>query len=132
MARDGLLVVSARNFNVDQRYASMTLGAELGQYVMLRVTDTGRGTPRPVIDNIFSPLLESKTVGPGTSLGMIKSHGGFVSVYSQLGKGTTFQIFLPAKAVSEPVRKQKKTSGANGRVRAGKGNHPQDLELSGQ
>jgi two-component system, cell cycle sensor histidine kinase and response regulator CckA len=107
MPQGGLLVVSARNFNVDQGYASMTLGAELGQYVMLRVSDTGRGTPRPVIDNIFNPFLESKTVGPGTSLGMIKSHGGFISVYSQLGKGTTFQIFLPAKVVEDGTRKRK-------------------------
>jgi two-component system cell cycle sensor histidine kinase/response regulator CckA len=131
MPQGGLLVVSAKNFDVDQRYASMTLGAEQGQYVMLRVSDTGRGTPRSIIDNIFTPFLERKEVGPGTSLGLIKSHGGFMSVYSQFGKGTTFQIFLPAKvATGEPIQKQEKTSGAKGRVRAAKGNHPQDLELS--
>lgn len=107
MPKGGLLVVSARNFNVDQRYASMTLGAALGQYVMLRVSDTGRGTPRSVIDNIFTPFLERKEIGPGTSLGLIKSHGGFMSVYSRFGKGTTFQIFLPAKAVEGGTQKRK-------------------------
>ncbi len=112
MPQGGLVVVSARNFDVDQRYASMTLGAELGQYVMLRVSDTGRGTPRSVIDNIFTPFLERKVIGPGTSLGLIKSHGGFMSVYSRFGKGTTFQIFLPAKVVEEPSPKRKRTGQA--------------------
>lgn len=101
MPQGGSLLAWARNFNVDQHYASMTLGAKLGKYVMLRLSDTGGGTPRSVIDNIFSPFLESKEIGPGTSLGTIKSHGGFMSVYSQLGKGTTFQIFLPAKVSGE-------------------------------
>jgi CheY-like chemotaxis protein len=109
MPQGGLLVVSARNFDVDQHYASMTLGAKLGQYVMLRVSDTGRGTPRPVIDNIFNPFLESKTIGPGTNLGLIKSHGGFMSVYSEFGKGTTFQIFLPAKVIEKRPQKRKRT-----------------------
>lgn len=108
MPQGGLLVVSARNFNVDQHYASMTLGAKLGEYVMLRVSDTGRGTPRPVIDVIFNPFLESKTIGPGTNLGLIKSHGGFMSVYSEFGKGTTFQIFLPAKVTESATQKRKR------------------------
>ena len=101
MPKGGSLLIWARNFNVDQRYASMTMGAKLGHYVMLRVSDTGRGTPRPVIDDIFGPFLDSNRAGPGTSLGLIKSHGGFMSVYSNAGKGTTFQIFLPAKVVEK-------------------------------
>lgn len=110
MPRGGSLLISARNFNIDQRYASMTLGAKLGQYVMLRVSDTGRGTPRPVSGHIFNPSLERKGIGPGTNLGLIKSHGGFMSVYSDLGKGTTFQIFLPAKAIkARGTLKQKRT-----------------------
>jgi CheY-like chemotaxis protein len=108
MPRGGLLLVSARNFNVDQHYASMTLGAKLGEYVMLRVSDTGGGTPRPVIDNIFNPFLESKTIRPGTNLGLVKSHGGFMSVYSEFGKGTTFQIFLPAKVAQGEIQKRKR------------------------
>ena len=100
MPKGGSLLVWARNFNIDQHYASMTLGARLGKYVMLRLSDTGGGTPRSVLDNIFSPYLERKEIGPGTSLGLIKSHGGFMSVYSVLGRGTTFQIFLPAKVAA--------------------------------
>jgi signal transduction histidine kinase len=109
MPNGGSLLVWARNLNIDQHYASMTLGARLGKYVMLRLSDTGGGTPRSVINNIFSPYLESKEIGPGTSLGLIKSHGGFMSVYSVLGRGTTFQIFLPAKVMAKtepPAAKQ--------------------------
>lgn len=98
MPRGGSLLISARNFNIDQRYASMTQGAKLGHYVMFRVSDTGRGTPRPVSGTIFNPSLERKGIGSGTNLGLIKSHGGFMSVYSDLGRGTSFQIFLPARA----------------------------------
>jgi signal transduction histidine kinase len=79
----------------------MTLGAKLGHYVMLRVSDTGLGIPRPVSGTIFNPSLERKGIGPGTNLGLIKSHGGFMSVYSDLGRGTTFQVFLPAKAIED-------------------------------
>ena len=115
MPRGGSLLISARNFNVDQRYASMTLGAKLGRYVMLRVSDTGRGTPRPVSGTIFIPSRERKGIGPGTSLGLIKSHGGFMSVYSDLGRGTTFQIFLPAKAIEARVSRALEPTGeANG------------------
>jgi two-component system cell cycle sensor histidine kinase/response regulator CckA len=115
MPQGGSLLVWVRNFNVDHHYASMTLGAKLGKYVMLRLSDTGGGTPRSVIDNIFSPFLESKEIGPGTSLGLIKSHGGFMSVYSQLGRGTTFQIFLPAKVIEERESRPSEQCGqANG------------------
>lgn len=115
MPQGGSLLVWARNFIVDQHYASMTLGAKLGRYVMLRVSDTGRGTPRPVSGNIFNPSLERKGIGPGTNLGLIKSHGGFMSVYSDLGKGTTFQIFLPAKAIKDRCTpKRKRTGKMNG------------------
>ena len=119
MPQGGSLLISARNFNIDQRYASMTLGAKLGQYVMLRVSDTGRGTPRPVSGNIFNPSLERKGIGPGTNLGLMKSHGGFMSVYSDLGKGTTFQIFLPAKALEgASTLNPKPSSKMNGSSRA--------------
>jgi signal transduction histidine kinase len=97
MPQGGSLLVWAHNFNVDRYYASMTLGASLGRYVMVRIRDTGIGMPRPATDNIFNPFRDGKEVGPGTSLGLIKRHGGFMSVYSNLDRGTTYQIFLPAK-----------------------------------
>jgi PAS domain S-box-containing protein len=103
MVGGGSLVIAAENFNVDEQYASMTPGANAGPHVLLRVTDTGQGIPRHVLDKIFDPFFTTKEVGKGTGLGLsttvgiVKSHCGFISVYSKVGRGTTFKIFLPAK-----------------------------------
>ena len=106
MPNGGSLKIGAENFDVDEHYASMTLGAKPGPHVMFRVTDTGTGMSRATIDKIFDPFFTTKEVGKGTGLGLstalgiIKSHGGFISVYSEIGTGTTFKVFLPAQ-VSE-------------------------------
>jgi nitrogen-specific signal transduction histidine kinase/ActR/RegA family two-component response regulator len=111
MPDGGLLTIGAENFNVDEHYASMTPGAQPGPHVMLRVSDTGAGMSRAVIDRIFDPFFTTKEIGKGTGLGLsavlgiVKSHGGFISVYSEIGKGTTFKIFLPAKMTEENSRK---------------------------
>jgi CheY-like chemotaxis protein len=131
MPKGGSLLISARNFNIDQRYASMTQGAKLGQYVMLRVSDTGHGTPRPVSGTIFNPSLERKGIGPGTNLGLIKSHGGFMSVYSDLGKGTTFQIFLPAKVMEDHLTLKRKPGDVNGQLSTGLCHETSVLALRG-
>jgi len=115
MLNGGALTFAAENFNVDENYASMMPGAKPGPHVMLRVTDTGRGMPRAMIDKIFDPFFTSKEVGKGTGLGLsttlgiVKSHGGFISVYSEPGKGTTFKVFLPAATIQEDLQ-QSKTS----------------------
>ncbi|MGZ5004485.1 MAG: hybrid sensor histidine kinase/response regulator, partial [Chthoniobacterales bacterium] len=103
MPNGGVLTVAAENFEVDENYASMISGAKSGAHVMLRVSDTGSGMPRSVIEKIFDPFFTTKEIGKGTGLGLstalgiVKSHGGFVSVYSEVGAGTTFKIFLPAQ-----------------------------------
>ena len=103
MPDGGSLVLTAENFNVDEHYASMTPEAKVGVYVVLSVKDTGQGMSRATIEKIFDPFFTTKELGKGTGLGLstavgiVKSHGGFISVYSELGRGTTFKIFLPAK-----------------------------------
>jgi len=115
MPNGGALVIWAENFNVDAYYASMTPDAKAGQFVALRVSDTGTGMPRATIDKIFDPFFSTKEIGKGTGLGLsttlgiVKSHGGFISVYSELGKGTTFKLFLPA-AMTDANLQQSKTS----------------------
>jgi CheY-like chemotaxis protein len=69
---------------------------------VITVADTGIGIPKEIIDRIFEPFFTTKELGKGTGLGLstaigiIKSHGGFVNVYSQVGSGTRFQVYLPA------------------------------------
>jgi PAS domain S-box-containing protein len=102
MPAGGRLTISAANFPVDEHYASMTPGAKAGPYVLFEVRDTGTGIPREIIDQIFDPFFTTKELGHGTGLGLsttigiVKSHGGFVAVESELGRGTTFKIYLPA------------------------------------
>jgi PAS domain S-box-containing protein len=109
----GSLTLAAENFMVDEHYAAMTPDAKVGPYVVLRVSDSGAGMPRATIDKIFDPFFTTKEFGKGTGLGLsttlgiVKSHGGFISVYSELGKGTTFKIFLPARMTDEDLEKSK-------------------------
>jgi PAS domain S-box-containing protein len=102
MTEGGRLTVSASNLNVDAHYAGMYHGARPGPYVVFQVTDTGSGIPQGIINKIFDPFFTTKAVGKGTGLGLstvqaiVKSHDGFVHVYSEPGRGTTFKIYLPS------------------------------------
>jgi len=104
MPNGGLLTIATENFTVDEQYASGTPDATPGPYVVLRVTDTGSGMTRELIDKIFDPFFTTKEVGRGTGLGLstalgiVKNHGGSIAVQSQVGRGTTFRIFIPAEA----------------------------------
>jgi PAS domain S-box-containing protein len=107
MPNGGLLTMAAENFQVDEHYASMMAGAKPGPHVMFCICDTGEGMPRTVIDKIFDPFFTTKEVGNGaglglsTALGIVKSHGGFISVYSEIRSGSTFKVFLPAQLSEE-------------------------------
>ena len=107
MPDGGALALSCENFTLDEHYASMMPGSKVGSYVLFTVSDTGVGIPRGVIDKIFDPFFTTKEVGKGTGLGLstvlgiAKSHGGFVNVYSEPGRGTTFKVFVPAAPGAE-------------------------------
>jgi PAS domain S-box-containing protein len=98
----GLLEVSMNEIRVDAERARATPGLWEGPCVHLSVRDSGCGMDRAVLDRIFDPFFTTKAPGKGTGLGLavvhgiIKSHGGVVTVESEVGKGTTFHIYLPA------------------------------------
>lgn len=102
MPDGGDLNFSARNVQVDELMARDHPGAKPGPHVVLRLQDNGLGIPSEVIERIFEPFFTTKELGKGTGLGLstvlgiVRSHGGFVTVESQLGKGTAFEVYLPA------------------------------------
>src|SRR4051812_12393069 len=101
-APGGTLTICAENIDVDAHFARTNPGAQLGEHVVLRVTDTGEGMSPETMDKIFDPFFTTKEVGKGTGLGLatvigiVKSHGGFLTVQSEIGVGTSFRVFLPA------------------------------------
>ncbi|KAB8319944.1 PAS domain S-box protein [Tolypothrix campylonemoides VB511288] len=107
MLNGGVLSISAENFFVDENYARMNLDATVGSHIMISVRDTGIGMSAEVLDRIFEPFFTTKEVGKGsglglsTVLGIMKSHSGFISVSSSVGKGTEFQVFLKAVLENE-------------------------------
>ncbi|MBV9385878.1 MAG: response regulator [Chroococcidiopsidaceae cyanobacterium CP_BM_ER_R8_30] len=102
MPHGGTLTLSAENLFIDENYARIHSDASAGPYIVITVADTGIGMPPEILDRIFEPFFTTKEPGQGTGLGLstvfgiIKSHDGFVNVYSEVGRGTRFQVCLPA------------------------------------
>jgi CheY-like chemotaxis protein len=102
MPDGGTLGVTVKNMNVDQAYARMNPDGKSGPHVVITVEDSGDGIPPAIRDKIFDPFFTTKEVGKGTGLGLatvltiVKSHKGFINVYSEPGKGARFRIYLPA------------------------------------
>lgn len=102
MPEGGSISIKAENMFVDENYARMHLEAKSGRFVMISVTDTGPGMPAEVQSRIFEPFFTTKEMTKGTGLGLstaltiVKSHGGFINVYSELHKGSQFTLYLPA------------------------------------
>jgi CheY-like chemotaxis protein len=111
MPNGGRLTIAVENCLLDEQYAAMNIAATPGRYVNISVTDTGGGIPGELVDKIFEPFFTTKGPNKGTGLGLstvlaiVKSHGGFVNVYSEPGNGTTFKVYLPALNVSSETRK---------------------------
>jgi PAS domain S-box-containing protein len=107
MPNGGGLNLAIENVVLDEMYADMNTDAAPGDYVMITVEDTGSGIPADIRDKIFEPFFTTKEIGKGTGLGLsttagiVRSHGGFIRVYSEMGKGTSFKVYLHANSSKE-------------------------------
>jgi PAS domain S-box-containing protein len=113
MPRGGTLTVRAANVSVDEAMAAANSGARPGPHVAVAVADTGSGIPPEAIDRIFDPFFTTKAAGKGTGLGLstvigiVRSHGGFLKVRSDVGRGTEFVLYFPAfPAAARPAPAQ--------------------------
>ena len=112
MPNGGNLTVHVENSVLDDQYVAMNIQAKAGRYVKITVTDSGTGMPPDVVDKIFEPFFTTKELNKGTGLGLstvmaiVKSHEGIINVYSEPGKGTAFNIYLPAMEISSEARKE--------------------------
>ncbi len=107
MPDGGTLTIEAENVVLENKRIPLQDQPLSGGYVVLSVSDTGGGIHPELLDKIFEPFFTTKETGRGTGLGLstvrsiVRNHGGFLEVSSQLGSGTTFKIYLPVAAASE-------------------------------
>jgi PAS domain S-box-containing protein len=115
MPDGGSLIISTDRIELDDEFIKMHGYGKAGSYALLSFEDTGHGMNEKIKERIFEPFFTTKEIGKGTGLGLamvygiVKQHGGYINVYSELGRGTTFKIYFPlakskVKEVEPPVR----------------------------
>ena len=101
MPKGGTITFKTKSISISKAYQAFHTYAQPGNYALLSVSDTGTGIPQKFIDKIFDPFFTTKKIGKGTGLGLsvvygiVKSHNGFIHVYSDPKQGTTFKIYFP-------------------------------------
>lgn len=102
MPNGGTLSLSMENIIIDSNYAHLRGEAKPGPYVVFTVSDTGSGISHEIKEKIFDPFFTTKEPGKGTGLGLstvigiVRSHKGFINLYTELDKGTVFKVYIPA------------------------------------
>ena len=122
MPDGGKLAITTGMQDLDETYARYNAGVAPGRYAVLSVSDTGMGMSSETRDRLFEPFFTTKERGKGSGMGLavaygiVKQHGGFIHVYSEIGEGTLFRVYLPAKngaKASRTVRPNEPQDGAN-------------------
>jgi CheY-like chemotaxis protein len=114
----GRITIETENISIDEDYCSSHSGFIPGEYVVLSTSDDGCGMDKETIAHLFEPFFTTKKVGEGTGLGLatvygiVKQNAGFINVYSEPGKGTTFRVYF-SRYTQEPITQKKEERGSH-------------------